>query len=92
MKKAKLLESGTVLSYNNDQWKRTPFQVCAGDKLEWKRNGARGHVNAVVVGFSDQRPDHVFVENWKFDWSSPCEHKPRVWIKKRNVLRVHNNN
>lgn len=85
---AALIEYGTVLSYNNDQFKRTDYPVRKGDKLEWKRNGSRGSVNAVVIGFSVKRPDYVFVENWCSDWSAPYGAKSRVWIKKRSVLRV----
>ena len=86
---AVLLENGEVFSYNNDQFKLTSYAVKKGDKLEWKRNGSRGHVNAIVIGFSDKKPDYVFVENWKPDWSAPYESSPsKVWIKKRSVLRV----
>lgn len=81
-------ENGEVFSYNNNQFKLTPYAVKKGYKLEWKRNGSRGHVNAVVIGFSDKKPHHVFVENWKSDWSEPYESHSKVWIKKRSVLRV----
>lgn len=88
MAKTVLVDEGFVLSYNNDSNKRTPFNVKKGDRLEWKRNGVRGGVNALVIGFSEQRPHHVFVENWFWDWSQPVKDRGKVWIKKRSVLRV----
>lgn len=86
--KTRIVSNGNVLSYNANPHKRTSFMVTSGDKLEWKRNGSCGHVNAIVIGFSQDKPDHVFVENWKQDWTGPYEKRSKVWIKKRSVLRV----
>lgn len=83
-------KKGTVYSYNNDQYRRTAFDVEAGDRLEWKRNGSRGSVNAKVIGFSDSRPDKVCIQNYLPDWRATYGFK--VWISKRSVLRVITNN
>jgi hypothetical protein len=79
-----------VYSYNDDPNKRNKYPVKEGDKIEWKRNGSRGSVKSIILGFSDDKPDYVFVQNWCPDWSQPYSKRAKVWIKKRSVLRVVN--
>lgn len=81
-------EFGNVFSYNNDQFRQTSYNVRKGDKIQWKRDGSKGCVNAKIIGFSIKKPDYVLIENWRKDWASPTESKSKVWIKKKNVLRV----
>lgn len=83
-----LKDTGEVLSYNYDQNKRTSISVAKGDRIEWKRNGARGGVKALVIGFSDDKPGYVFIENWRPDWTAPYTERPRVWIRTNSVLKV----
>lgn len=87
MNKEKLNDRGTLMTYNADPYKRTPIDACIGDKIQWKRNGQRGHVNAKILGFNEQKPNHVFVENWAYDWSSPYYERGRVWIKVNSVIK-----
>lgn len=69
---------GFVFSYNNDQFRRTEYPAKAGDVLDWKRNGQRGSVRSMVVGFSTQKPDSVLV----------MVGDKKRWIKKSSVLMV----
>lgn len=71
-------KEGFVFSYNNDQYRRTEYPTKSGDALEWKRNGQRGSVKSVVVGFSAQKPDSVLV----------IVGDKKRWIKKSSVIRV----
>lgn len=71
-------KEGVVFSYNNDQFRHTEYPAKEGDVLDWKRNGQRGSVKSVVVGFSAQKPDSVLV----------FVGGKRRWIKKRSVIRV----
>lgn len=79
---------GFVYSYNNDPHKRTIYPARQGDKIEWKRNGSRGHVNAKVIGYSEERHDYVLVENWLPNWQAPYTVRATVWIKKSSVSIV----
>jgi hypothetical protein len=83
-----LKTTGFVLSYNNDPYKSTRFEVKEGDRIEWKRNGSTGSVKAKIVGFDEKKPGYVFVENFKYDWSGPYESRSKVWIRINSVLRV----
>ena len=73
-----LSKDGFVFSYNLDPYRRTKYLTKAGDKIEWKRNGMRGGVKSVVVGFSENKPDFVLVQVGDI----------KRWIKKNSVLRV----
>ena len=69
---------GEVFSYDNDQFRRTPYPASSGDTVDWKRNGQRGSVKSEVIGFSDKKPDCVLV----------VVSGAKRWIKKNSVLRV----
>lgn len=86
--KSELQKTGSVWHYDETGNNKVQTLVQDGQRITWKRNGQRGTVNAVVVGFSDSNPDKVFVENWAYDWSAPYYERARVWIKKRNVSRL----
>lgn len=83
-----IIDNKWVWSYNENPNKRSKYQVNEGAKIEWKRNGSRGSVNAKIIGFSDEKTSHVFIENWLPDWSRPYSEHARVWIKKKSVLIV----
>lgn len=79
---------GVVLSYNTHQFMRTCYPAKSGSRIEWKRNGARGSVNAIILGYNEEKPYEVFIQNWMPDWSRPVSGKSNVWIKKASVLKV----
>lgn len=77
-----------VYSYNNNQYKLTMYPAPEGTRIEWKRNGSRGSQKAIILGYSQERPLHVFVQNWCNDWSQPLSQRANVWIKRKSVLMV----
>lgn len=82
-----VLDTGYVLSYNTDQFKRTPYPAPPGSIIEWKRNGRRGSLKARILAYDTTRPTLVKVAQLSHDLTRVVSDR-KVWISKYSVLKV----
>lgn len=82
--KYKLKDSGIVSVYNSQgDCPKVKIVISAGVDISWKRNGSRGSVKAVIIGWADAKPGWVLIKN--YDRGGNIIDRT-VWIKQNSLL------